>query len=139
MRAGTSYINLSHGYVPRSQQGARHKEEGYLQQVTQMSAFPNTDYGSSSLSHETAPRIKTVYMLPHQLTEDCCSQAAGVVHSFNPSQHLGGRGRMISPSLKIAWSTELVPGRPRSYKEILSPKNKKQKRNCCTWQDCQLH
>lgn len=76
-------------------------------------------------------------MLPHQFTENCCSQAAVVVQSFNPSQHLGGRSRLIS----LEFEDSIVYRASSRTSKVIQRNlvSKKQKRNCCTWQDCQLH
>jgi hypothetical protein len=49
---------------------------------------------------------------------------------------IGDRGRQISVSLRLAWSTDQVLGQPEIYREILSQilsqKNKNKKQNYCS-------
>ena len=46
--------------------------------------------------------------------------------TFNPSTWEAEAGRSLS--LRLAWSTEQVPGQPRLYKKILKKKKKKKKK-----------
>jgi hypothetical protein len=50
-----------------------------------------------------------------------------VVHAFNPSTREAEAGKFLS--LRPAWSTKLVPGKPGLYRETLSRKTKQNKTN----------
>ena len=48
-----------------------------------------------------------------------------MVHAFNPSTWEAEGGGSLS--LRLAWSTECVPGQPEPHRETLSEKKEKEK------------
>lgn len=65
--------------------------------------------------------------LPSNIVEMSIQRQAMGLSPVQSSQESRGRGRWISVSSKLTWSTQQVPGQPKLHREILSQKKRKNK------------